>query len=34
LWSLIQGEFEKPAKNQNGQLDVLLALHNKKLLRL
>jgi hypothetical protein len=32
LWSLIQGKFEKPPKNQNGQLDVLLSLYNKNLL--
>ena len=34
LWSIIQGNFEKPPKNQNGQLDILLALHKRKLLRL
>lgn len=34
LWRRIQENFEKPPKNQNGQLDVLLALHNKKLLRI
>jgi hypothetical protein len=33
LWSLIQGKVEKPPKNQNGQLDVLLALYNKNLLK-
>ena len=32
LWSLIQGKFGIPPKNQNGQLDVLLALYNKNLL--
>jgi hypothetical protein len=33
LWSLILGKFEKPPKKQNGQLDVLLALYNKNLLK-
>ena len=33
LWSIIQGNFEKPPKNQNGQLDVLLALNEKNLLK-
>ena len=33
LWSLIQGKFDNPPKNQNGQLDVLLAMNNKNLLK-
>ncbi len=31
-WELIQNKFEKAPKNQNGQLDVLLALYNNNLL--
>ena len=31
-WELIQNKFEKAPKNQNGQLDVLLALHSNNLL--
>ena len=34
FWKLIQDEFSKAPKNQNGQLDVLLALHKNKLLRI
>ena len=32
-WELIQNKFEKAPKNQNGQLDVLLALHSNNLLK-
>lgn len=32
-WELIQNKFEKASKNQNGQLDVLLALHSNNLLK-
>ena len=34
FWKLIQDEFSKAPKNQNGQIDVLLALHKNKLLRI
>ena len=32
-WKLIQDKFEKAPKNENGQLDVLLALHSNNLLK-
>ena len=32
-WKLIQSKFDNAPKNQNGQLDVLLALHSNNLLK-
>ena len=33
FWEIIQNEFANAPKNQNGQLDVLIALHKHELLR-